>query len=263
MKTILTIPTQSRLVIDEYNSLNIEGHKVVAPYFMNIRKQRGGLRVLVGKGDPGEIEREVKVWAQLKGIDLTKMTPVQIRDFMITQNIGIDCSGFVVHVLNYWLRSQGDKPLINYLMFKKQKLIDKLKHKLRPVESIGANFLTNQDNCITITDLNKVLPGDFVRLKGLQKNSHHILLIHQVVKEDKQVKQIEYVHSTSHFGKDCGIRYGKINIIDIKKPLEEQEWTETVDDKNWTYQGYINQLEDNGIRRLKNIKLKFSKLQID
>lgn len=40
------------------------------------------LRTLVGKGNPNEIEDEVKIWAQIMKFDLNNSSESQIREFM-------------------------------------------------------------------------------------------------------------------------------------------------------------------------------------
>lgn len=255
--TIYTIPESAKKVIDEYTHLPLGGKEIVCPYFINPKTQRAGLRVLVGKGDPGEITREVKVHAQLKGIDLNKLPAIEIRQFMQDNHVGIDCSGLVAHTYNFWLKNEGKKPLINYLKFKNNSLFHRLKRVLRPVEQIGANTTTNSDNTKPITDLNKVRPGDLIRSKGLRKNAHHLMIISEVTEDNGQVKEIEYVHSIRGYEEENGLRFGKILISDPTLPLHQQTWTEIKNGRNWAYEGFINQLEDNGIRRLKRVNLSY------
>ena len=251
-----SLPESAKKVINEFTNLPIAGKKIVSPYFINTKSQRGGLRVLSGKGDPGEIAREVKVQSQLKGIDLNKLNESDIRNFMITNHIGIECSGFVVHVLNYWLRMNGKRPLIKYLKFENSNLINKVKRTLRPVEQISANTITSHLNCTKIHKLSDIRPGDLIRSKGQRKNSHHILLISEVTFEDDILKEIEYVHSIRGYENENGIRYGKILVNNPDDDIQNQTWTEIKNDRNWTYEGFTNQLEDNGVRRLKRINLR-------
>jgi len=255
--TTYTLPESAKKVIDEYTHLPIGGKEIVSPYFINPKTQRAGLRVLVGKGDPGEIAREVKVHSQLKGVDLYKLSAEEIRQFMIDNHIGIDCSGLVVHTYNFWLKNEGKSPLINYLKFKNNSPFQRLKRVLRPVEQIGANTLTNSDNTIPIKNINEIRPGDFIRSKGLRKNSHHIMIISEVTSVNNRVTEIEYIHSIRGYNEENGLRFGKIIISDPSLELYKQTWTEIKDGRNWAYEGYINQLEDNGVRRLKHVKLSY------
>lgn len=262
-KQVLKIPEAAEKVITDYFELPLGGKKVKTPYFMNIRKQRGGLRVLVGKGKPSEIMRETKVWAQLKGLDLEKASSEQIRKFMLQQDIGIDCSGYVVHILNHWLKSEGKALLINYLKFFNNSLIAKLRRKLRPVENIGANLLTSELNCEKIEDVNQLRPGDFIRSKGLQKNSHHLLLIIEVHKKGDVVEKFIYTNASRHYGEHNGVRTSEVIIENPKAGLKEQKWQDLDNDRNYTYEELLKDYEDNGIRRLKNISLNYQTLALD
>lgn len=254
---IYTLPESAKKVIEEYSHLPLGGKQIICPYFINPKTQRAGLRVLIGKGDPGEISREVKVHAQLKGIDLSKLSASEIRQFMMDNHIGIDCSGLVSHVYNFWLKQEGKNPLITYLKFKNNSWLQKLKRTLRPVEQIGANTLTNSDNTKPINNINEIRPGDFIRSKGLRKNSHHIMIVSEVTMIDNNVNEIEYIHSIKGYNEENGLRFGKIIISDSGTTLDKQVWTEIKDGRNWAYEGYMNQLEDNGVRRLKNINLSY------
>lgn len=253
---VYSIPESAEKVINEYQHLQIGSKDVVTPYFINPKSQRAGLRVMIGKGDPGEISREVNVLAQLKGIDLKKMTVDQVREFMKDQNIGIDCSGFIVHVLNYWLTQQGDKPLVHYIKFPDNTILSRIKRKLRPVERIGANLMTNSENT-ELVQIKNVRPGDFIRSKGPRRNAHHISLVSEVTEINGNVTEIEYVHSINGYGDENGVRFGKILINDQNDELKNQVWTEVSDERNWTYEGLMKDYEDNGLRRLKRVKLKY------
>lgn len=255
MKKVLQLPQAAQDTIRSFQQLQINDHNIVCPYFMNTKKQRSGLRVLVGKGNANEISREVQVWAQLKGFDLAKADEKQIREFMIVNNIGIDCSGFVVHVLNSWLKSLGKASIKHYLRFPDNSFVAKLRRFLRSVENIGANTLTNKANCERIIDLNQIRPGDLIRSKGRLKNAHHVGIVSKVVFEDDTIKEFEYTHSTDRYEEENGIRVGRVVIEDPNAELKDQDWLEIKDGKNWTYEGLLKEYEDNGIRRLKRAPL--------
>jgi len=258
MKETLQLAQPGMDTIRRFQELQYPGKTVTCPYFMNKRKQRAGLRVLIGKGSPEEIEREVSVDAHLKGFDLTKATEVEIRKFMLERDIGIDCSGFIVHVLNSVFKKQYGKKLVNFLNFKDNSVISRLRRTLRSTENINADDLTGDLNCQKITNINELIPGDLIRLKGLQKNSHHVAVITKVDKEDNKVTGFEYANSTQEYGPDNGIRIGKVTVTSPAGSLLDQNWDDfDQNGKNWFYQGLIKDYEDNGIRRLKNFDLKF------
>jgi hypothetical protein len=260
MKTLLSMPDAAKKAVNEYLSMQLTGKKFACPYFMNKRKQRGGLRVMIGKGSPQEICSEVKIIAHLKGFDLENATPEQIRKFMLERDIGIDCSGFVVQVLNAWLTSEHSGKLMQYLKFSDGSLVSRLRRTLRQVENIGAESLTSTTNCDRITDLNQVQPGNLVRLKAKEKNSHHVLLISSVILEDDRVLEFEYVNSTQEYGTDNGVRTGKVLVTNPAGDLKDQQWLDADSSgRNWVYNGLLKDYSDNGLRRLNRVALSFQK----
>lgn len=241
-------------VIDKYSHLNIGNVKVRAPYFMNLKGERAGLRVMVGKGTVDEIELEVKIWAQLKGFDITKATEEQIRKFMMERSIGIDCSGFASYIINAELESRGMRSLQSYLKYKDNSLFAKIRRFLRPIENIGADLMTSDLNCKKIKKLNNVKPLDLIRAKGKQKNAHHVAVITKVEREDGEVKVIEYAHSHRFYENQNGIRIGKIIIKDINGELKDQKWKDDLNGRNYMLEDLLVDYKDNGIRRLKFLK---------
>lgn len=246
------ISNQAQSIIESYQNIPFGKKTVLAPYFMNLKGQRGGLRVMVGKGTVDEIIQEVKVWAQVKGFDLRKAKPEQIREFMINMGIGIDCSGFVVYVLNEELKSRGMGSVWKYLNFSNKSLFTKIKRFLRPVENIGAQFLTSDENCIKIKNLNEIRPADLIRAKGKQKNAHHVAIITEVQRDETNtITQFTYAHSHRFYEHENGIRIGKVEITDLKKPLKDQKWIDDLNGRNYMLEDLLVEYEDNGIRRLK------------
>ena len=239
------LPKEVTKLIDDYFNLNINGKKVKTPYHINVKHTRAGLRSLVGKGTPQEIEEEVNIFAKLRNFNLEKVSENEIRQFMQKEGIGIDCSGLVSQILDTWLKSEKMGDLQSNVTFPKLSFFKRMVIKLRPIENIGANLLTNNENSTPI-ELENVQVGDLIRLKGIKKG-HHIAII-----TDVNEKEIEYVHSTKHYGQNNGIKKGKIKILDKKKDLEHQNWLEK-DEKGvcWTLKQYLKEKDDNGLRRPK------------
>ena len=108
----MTLSKNAIKTIHQYKHLHIGDKSINTPYFINkINKVRAGLRVLIGKGTPTEIEDEANLIALRKKINLPKMTKEQITDFLIQNNIGIDCSGFVYHILDAHTKELKQKSL--------------------------------------------------------------------------------------------------------------------------------------------------------
>jgi len=249
------LPESPKELISRYEHLELGGKKIRCPYFMNLKRAKD-LRAMVGKGTPSEIEMEAKIWEKLKGVDFSKMSNKDIREFLISRGIGVDCSGFVMHILNYWNVQELGVPIWSKFKLPNQKgFIRNLMYRLKPVEKLGAEIITNSTNSKKI-EINEVKPGDVVRLKWKKKNSHHILLIEEVHRdENDKVKLIKYVHSIPFYGDDSGIKRGEIEITDINKPLEKQHWLETDENGvNHVLEGYLIQLKDNGLRRIKALE---------
>lgn len=238
--------------IEEYQNLKLaENCKPVAPYFINDRVRKD-LRAMVGKGTPEEMVIEAKIWEKLKGVHFNKMTEEEAKEFLINRHIGIDCSGFIVHTLDHWYKKTTGKHIWSKLKIPRKSFFAWLKYKLRPVENLGADVITNDENC-TRVELKDVEPIDLVRSKSRKTNSDHIMMVVQVEKNDEGLPtKIIYAHSSPYFGKDNGVRLGEIELTDLSKPLEEQNWLETDNDGNIpTLEGFKINSGDNGLRRLR------------
>src|SRR3989339_810259 len=130
-----TIPETAQRVIHEYEYLRVkEGKTVRCPYFRNPRsgKDRWGLNAFSGKGSPEEIEYEMPMIEKLERKDFLKMREEEIRDIMRKWKLGIECSGFLSHVLDAWVHNTTKKRIFQVLRFPSQSLWAKLASFLRP-----------------------------------------------------------------------------------------------------------------------------------
>jgi len=237
--------------INEYQHLKLGNVEVVTPYFIN-DKRRKDLRAMVGKGTPDEIVMEARIWEKLKGAHLVDLDEESVKQFLTDRGLGIDCSGFIVHILDAYFLKVKHRHVWSYLKIPNKSFASNLRYLLRPVEQLGAGTITNLDNCFEI-ELNDVRVMDLIRSKSEKLNGEHIMIVTKVNKDEEgNIIDIQYTHSTPHYGKWNGVKTGTIKIIDINKPLENQEWLEI--DKNGicsTLAGYKMDVSDNGIRRLK------------
>ncbi len=248
------ISKYAQQIIDKYKNLDLGNKKVRCPYYINVKKNKD-LRAMVGKGTPEEIIMEARIWEKLKGINFEKMTEEEIRSFLIERGLGIDCSGFVTHALNYWHYSKTGKNIFNELNPGYDKILRKIVYFLKPVENLGVLQLCSDKNSFPV-QINDVKPGDVIRSTWKRKNSYHILIVTEVTKSDNGVvKKIKYANSTEQYGKNNGVREGEIEITDINLPLHKQNWTD-VDENGINHQleGYLFDLEKNGIRRIKAVE---------
>lgn len=239
--------------IQKYLNLKIYDKLVPTPYYINYSRKKD-LRVMVGKGTAEEIEMEFKIWAKVKNFDAKSSTVKEIRLFMSEIGLGIDCSGFVVHVLNnYLLRTKKQRIWKYFKLPKSYSWYLKIGYLLRSAEKLGVNIITNKDNSTNV-HLKEVKILDLIKSTGKKLNSDHIMLITNIIKNSKNdlPELIEYYHSSPYYGEENGVKKGLIKIKDINKPLEEQEWLEK--DENGlchTLEGYLMDKTNNGIRRLK------------
>lgn len=254
MSKTLDIPEIAKNTIKTYRELNLGAGGVQCPYFINSKRKRD-LRALVGKGTPEEIIMEAKIWEKLTGKDFEKMKPEEIKTFLTNKGLGIDCSGFVVHVLDAWYFSKKGKHIWSELKLVQKGLASKIRYSLRPVENLGANTLTSDENSFEL-GINEVKPGDVIRSKWKKVGTHHIQLITKVeYAEDGGVLLIEYTHATPYYGEHSGVRTGQIKVLDSKKPLYDQDWTEKDEHGvNFSYEGFMTEVEDNGLRRIRAMK---------
>ncbi|MFA5211004.1 MAG: hypothetical protein WC414_00685 [Patescibacteria group bacterium] len=238
-------------LINDYLNLPLGAQNVSCPYYNNKKKgSRIGLRVLIGKGLPQEIIDEAKIFAIKQKINLQNLTNDELKKFLVENNLGIDCSGLVYHLLN--------AEFGNLKLFYPQakNIFRKIIIKMRPVENTSVLILHNEKNSIEI-NLNEIQTGNFIISLngGSQKNYNHIIFIEKVVKENNVVKQIDYIHSFK-WPEDGlynhGVRRGKIEITDINKNILEQNWIEKdkTGENNWTLT-YLKTAEKVKIKKLK------------
>lgn len=250
----LVLPEAAQKAIESYQKLNLGGKSITCPYYINNNRTKD-LRAMVGKGTPEEIVMEAQIWGKLKGMHFEQMSEEDIKQFLMDRGIGIDCSGFVLHVLDYWFKAQTGKHIWSKLKVPGSGIYSWLRYKLRPVEQLGANTITGDLNSKAIS-INDVRPGDVIRSKWKKTDTHHIQLISRVERdENNNVTLIEYTHSTPYYGKTNGVRVGAIKITDPNKTLKEQEWLEKDDNGvSFSYEGFMTNVEDNGLRRVKAIE---------
>ncbi len=245
--------------IKDYLELPFKGIKGVrCPYYNNARsRERGQLRVLIGKGLPHEIVEEAQIISiQYHAGLFTKegecclhnahesTTTDAIRKFLIDHQLGIECSGFVTHVLRaHFLETKKIDITKKLHIISKRRIIRWLITRLRPVENINVRTYTDPKNSRVIVghgeacDAQKLAPGDVITMleTGPNHKRNHILVI-----TDIQGDVIHYAHArawTSEGQYGHGIARGTITIQKPSKGLLEQVWEEKklANDKNETY----------------------------
>jgi len=252
-------------LIHDYLNLPFPGvGNVRCPYFNNARpQQRSQLRVLAGKGMPKEIVEEAKIISIQYNHEIfdtegnckicKENKAEEIRRYLIDNGLGVDCSGFVIHILQQHFLEKNDINLTQELrIISPKKIFRWLVSKLRPVENINVKTLTNNENSNKITQINNIEPADLIIMlkTGPNHKRDHILLV-----TDVKHGIITYVNARawSCEGKyGHGVAEGLINIIKPDGGLLEQEWEELgkKEGENETYLEGKN-AEVMEIRRLK------------
>lgn len=200
------------------NSANVIVQYKDIPYFNNRRTSvRAALPVEIGKGSPKEIHEEIEYLLKKNRLD---PQTTDIRKLLVENNIGIDCSGFVYHVLqktNYSFPYAGN-------------FIRKIIAKFRPVSNIDVRTFAHDKNS-KIISLRDVVPGDIITMVGNGDASrNHIVIFDQIEYQNNIPSVLHYVHSIA-IPEDGlynhGFHEGKIEIINVEKPLTDQVWSET------------------------------------
>lgn len=242
-------------IINGYFHLPFKGISGVrAPYFNNRRRpERGQLRVLIGKGTPGEIVEEAKIISVQYHAGLfdrqgdcclhdahtgKPVTPDDLRRFLIDHQLGIDCSGFVTQaLLAHFRETKGINFTKKITIIPPGKIIRRLIARLRPVENISVAVYASDANSAPIRNIREIKPGDLVIMlkTGPRRERDHILLITGV-----QGEAIHYAHARawSREGKyGHGVARGLVTVVKPAGTLLEQNWSELgfLNEQNETY----------------------------
>lgn len=245
---ILTIEQPDNLqpfqkTIEHYLNLSIADKKIQTPYFNNRRSQlRGALGVLVGKGNPEELEDESQIISLKEKINLPSLSEEKIKEFMIDNNLGIDCSGFVYYILDALVQEKLNKKLNKVIKFPFAKsLIRKIICKLRPAQNFSVRNISHESNTKEIA-LENIQTGDLIIFlaSGPKQDYNHIMFVESVDYTNNGPQTIHYIHAykwPSDGKYNHGVRRGKIEIVDLKKNILGQSWSEQnkTKEENWTF----------------------------
>lgn len=221
---------------------------IICPYYRNaLHQRRFGSVAETGKGTPEEIIHETFAKAAMMRISLSEFNADQIRAFMIREGIGIDCSGFVVRVLDPWITHRSGRSISSVLSAVSAKLWKRILYRFRPFHNIDVRMLTDLRNCRTVA-WQDMKPGDLIRTRG----GKHVLLVSAIERNSNhELTSFIYVHSSQAFGSESGVREGTVVITHPHALLEQQEWQEVWDGSRPTQEGWNEERERNGIFRLK------------
>lgn len=245
--SVLHLPPKTRNLVNHYLALRLGPQKIRCPYFQNIIHRRT-TPIFAGKGLPKEIEKEtLKLFNKRKKL-LSKLSSSSIRLYMTMGNLGVDCSGLVANLLNSFLQEKRLGTLWKSLRYPSLNPIRLFIYKLRPRSNLSATILTNPLNTFPLKKLDDVKPGDLLKI-----GNYHLAIIHEVEFNKKnKVVRIGYVHSTSDYCEQHGVRQGNIFITNKQRPLEKQKWDEKYQGRNWMLKDYLAAPKNRrGLRRLR------------
>ncbi len=233
---IKTLSQKAAAVIDQYLNFKLGQATCAIPYYNNRHiKARARLRAQIGKGSPKEIFDEAESLAIFEKIEVNKLDSSSLKKFLVDQNIGIDCSGLVYHILEAESESRNKGKLSKHL-FSPKGIMNKIMTSLRSIENTDVVRFADNNNS-KIVAIKDVEPGDFITMVGGQevKERNHIIVIHKI--EDQT---LHYTHTVAwptdgEYGH--GVRQGSIHIIDPDKSILEQRWQEAgkMNDENYTF----------------------------
>lgn len=226
-----TLSSDAISILNQYLNLQINSISCSVPYFNNkTMRTRVALAVKVGKGSPTEIASEIKD-ILFKKRNPAELTSESLKTTLIENHLGIDCSGFLYHILDAESKAVGNGPLNKRLtLIRANNFIRKFIASLNPVKNIDVATFASDKNSHTIA-LPDVLPGDIITMLGHsgENERDHALIIHQIDYTDSIPKTIHYSHSVAYpedglYG--TGVRQGYIQITNPKGSIIEGNWVE-------------------------------------
>src|SRR5581483_12155255 len=230
---------KARAMIDLYLALPI-GTKPSCPYFNNRRRNtRSQLRVLKGKGSPQEIVEEAEIEAKYSRVNTAALSTDKLKEFLISLDLGVDCSGFAYHVLNSLSQERTGKSIQSFVRSNRQGFMGSFIARLRPAENMGVSTFADDKNS-TVIRASEARPGDIVTLLGAGKDGtyNHMMVITGTEKQDGDIR-ISYAHSyawPSDGTVGHGVREG--DILVHEDDLLGGTWKEKgeVGSSNYTYE---------------------------
>ncbi len=256
-----TLSTEAQKVIQAYEQFCLGGTCVRVPYFNN--KKAGSRRALpsqIGKGNPKEIEDEILLTLKKTRENVGNLNPQNLTDIMVSESIGIDCSGYALYVLDAESRSRGKGGIDRHLSFTLAgNIFMRILAHIHPATNTNVATFAHIKNSAEIK-LNDAMPGDIITiLNTAQSERNHILIVTNVDYQNFVPTAIYYTHSIawpSDGTHNHGIRHGKIIITDIARPITEQQWLETHSENSQTgtpEKNYTHERANQGVTTLRRL----------
>lgn len=244
------ITVNLRKHIDRYQ-LNIDGVKAWTPYWRDELPTLQSPHPLTGpykgKGSPNQIKDYLL--AHLN--DEVERSEDGIRRFMKQLHLGVDCSGFLYHVLDGLVQDRLGRRLADHLYKPRQALIADFHNPVYthppnitlellqgqpeqvslstiqefwgndPVRLAGVHILCSPAATSSVPSVAALHPADLIELTGSDGIPHCLL----VVQNDGQT--ITYAHSGRNQPSEIGgVEYKTIEITAPQDPIFMQQWSD-------------------------------------
>ena len=220
------------------NALNVYENYKYTPYYINIGSAKFKKYVHVGKGTYEEINRELQKLTNNK-----KISQKERFEILRKNKIGIDCSGFIINILDVITEKKYGKHVWKLLKKPTVNPIKLFKYTIRPKTSkLNAAVLTSDINTKKIETVKNIKVGDLIKSNG----GKHVAIIHRLEYIDGKVHKIYYLQSTEKIG----VMEGWIKIKDENKSLDTQLWQKIKGAQYQPYYLYRRKINNNDIRRL-------------
>ncbi len=201
------------------------------PYFINTpQNPHQKLAAQVGKGTWQQIKKYSQKIAKTKNLNLSKLSPKALYNFQKKHQIGIDCSGLTFHLLNYLYQLKNQKSITKKLTGTKGKT---------GARRLSAHLLTSSPNSSPINNYHQIQIGDLIRTDS----GRHVLFIINI-----KNNLVHYIHN-SQKTQSRGVHTGTITIINPKKTLDQQIWSDKTL-KNQPYSSLFKPQNGDGLFRL-------------
>lgn len=177
------------------------------PYFSNTKKIISPHNSLVGKGS----------WKEITSYLPKDLDPKKRFSYLKKRHLGIDCSGLVYHLLDYYSRLKFKKSIYDQVVGTDNK---------HGVRRVSADLFTSPINSIPIKKYTEIKTGDLIR----HNNGKHVILI------VKKIRNIIYLVHSSQNTTPSGVHYAAIEITNPQKSLKFQKWSDkTKDGTNYAH----------------------------
>lgn len=247
----------------EYTEFEVAGKRVQIPYHIardqQAREQKWKLWKFSSKGTPEQIHQELEKTASKVGFDLKEATALEINKFMTDYKIGIDCSGFVYHVLDPLVKAKTGRGIGSWVSRFKGFVgaIEKFILSYERVRRIGTKDLARDLNSVPVMKIENIIPGDLIwhAAKHLDENKRrrrHVIVVTSLEVDDtsRELRRINYAHSARETF-PSGPHFGTLDVINPHDWLDKQKWEETMTNGANYGEDFFGPSYRSGVRRLR------------